>query len=58
MIETLDLVGLRSHFPALSEKMRGRDLVYFDNGATSLKPKEVVDALTAYYLEYSAAYTR
>ncbi|MCG8478749.1 MAG: SufS family cysteine desulfurase [Spirochaetales bacterium] len=54
MIETFDLVGLRSHFPALSEKMRGRDLVYFDNGATSLKPKEVVDALTAYYLEYSA----
>ncbi len=54
MIETLDLIGLRSHFPALSEKMRGRDLVYFDNGATSLKPKEVVDALTAYYFEYSA----
>jgi cysteine desulfurase/selenocysteine lyase len=34
--------------------MRGHDLVYFDNGATSLKPDCVVDAITEYYREYSA----
>ena len=30
------------------------DLIYFDNGATTMKPKCVVDAITAYYQEYCA----
>jgi cysteine desulfurase/selenocysteine lyase len=48
------MTGVRTQFPALSGKMRGHDLVYFDNGATSLKPQCVVDALDGYYREYSA----
>lgn len=34
--------------------MRGRDLVYLDNGATSLKPSVVIDAIREYYSSYSA----
>lgn len=29
-------------------------IVYFDNAATSLKPKSVIDKMNSYYLEYSA----
>ena len=48
------MTAVRSQFPALSETMRGHELVYFDNGATSLKPQRVIDAITGYYREYSA----
>ena len=54
MIETLNVQRLREEFPALREPMRGHDLIYFDNGATSLKPQRVIDAVTEYYREYSA----
>ncbi len=49
-----DISAIRSDFPALAGTMRGKSLVYFDNGATSLKPQSVVDALNGYYREYSA----
>ena len=34
---------IRKMFPALSEKVYGKDLVYLDNAATSQRPKSVVD---------------
>jgi len=34
--------------------MRGHDLIYFDNSATSLKPLPVISAVEEYYREYSA----
>ncbi len=39
----------RDDFPMLKE-----DIIYFDNGATSLKPKCVIDKMTEYYEKYSA----
>ncbi|MDA3948007.1 MAG: aminotransferase class V-fold PLP-dependent enzyme, partial [Spirochaeta sp.] len=54
MTETLNVQSLRDEFPALKEPMRGHDLIYFDNGATSLKPHRVIGAVTEYYREYSA----
>ena len=54
MTTVRNMADLRSDFPALSGTMRGRDLVYFDNGATSLKPQPVIDALNDYYSRYSA----
>ena len=39
----------REDFPILKN-----DLIYFDNGATTLKPKCVVDKINDYYLNYSA----
>ena len=34
---------IRSLFPALSRKVYGKDLVYFDNAATSQRPQQVLD---------------
>jgi cysteine desulfurase/selenocysteine lyase len=40
---------IRKDFPLLSQKVNNCDLVYFDNAATTQKPKAVVDAMVRYY---------
>ena len=45
----LDVSKIRSQFPILSRKVNGKDLVYFDNGATTQKPQTVIDAESKYY---------
>ncbi len=40
---------IRSQFPALSQKVYGKPLVYFDNAATTLKPQCVINELKRYY---------
>ena len=45
----LDIKKIRTDFPILSQKVNGKPLVYFDNGATSQKPKVVIDAISNYY---------
>ncbi|MDP4278448.1 MAG: cysteine desulfurase, partial [Bacteroidota bacterium] len=41
---------LRQQFPILSEKVYGKDLIYFDNGATTQKPRRVVERIeNGYY---------
>jgi len=50
----LDIQKIRADFPILSQKVNGKPLVYFDNGATSQKPKVVIDAITKYYEEINA----
>jgi cysteine desulfurase / selenocysteine lyase len=57
MIELLDAVELeeiRDDFPILRQKVHGKNLVYFDNAATSQKPRQVIDALNDYYQRYNA----
>lgn len=49
-----DVVSIRDKFPILQRKVKNRDLVYFDNAATSQKPQEVIDALAHYYSHYNA----
>ena len=44
-----DWAALRADFPILNQKVHGRDLVYFDNAATSQKPRAVIEALKNYY---------
>jgi len=39
----------RSDFPILNQEVNGRPLVYLDNGASTQKPRCVIDALTHYY---------
>ena len=39
----MNVQEIRSLFPALSRKVYGKDLVYFDNAATSQRPKSVID---------------
>nr|WP_315230821.1 cysteine desulfurase [uncultured Flavobacterium sp.] len=50
----LDLQKIRANFPILSQKVNGKPLVYFDNGATSQKPQVVIDAIAKYYQEINA----
>ncbi|WP_407682451.1 family 2A encapsulin nanocompartment cargo protein cysteine desulfurase [Pseudocalidococcus azoricus] len=44
-----DLHAVRQDFPILQEKVHGRPLIWFDNAATTHKPKAVIDRLTYYY---------
>ncbi|SNB11651.1 selenocysteine lyase, PLP-dependent [Flavobacterium psychrophilum] len=50
----LEINKIRADFPILTQKVNGKPLVYFDNGATSQKPKVVIDAIAAYYQEINA----
>lgn len=44
-----DVARVRADFPILQQKVRGRELVYLDNAATSQKPSSVIEALSRYY---------
>ena len=50
----LDIQKIRADFPILSQKVNGKPLVYFDNGATSQKPQVVIDSIAKYYQEINA----
>ena len=50
----LDIQKIRADFPILNQKVNGKPLVYFDNGATSQKPQVVIDAIVDYYSRYNA----
>lgn len=41
--------SIRSDFPILSTEVHGQPLVYLDNGATTQKPKQVIDAISDIY---------
>ncbi len=43
------LAQIRSDFPILSEEINGNKLVWLDNGATTQRPKAVIDRLSYYY---------
>jgi cysteine desulfurase/selenocysteine lyase len=45
---------IRADFPILNRKVYDKTLVYFDNGATTQKPKVVIEALTDIYSSYNA----
>jgi cysteine desulfurase/selenocysteine lyase len=48
------LEDLRSQFPILTQKVNGRDLIYFDNAATSQKPSTVIDKIKTFYEKENA----
>ncbi len=51
----LNVETIRKDFPMLRGKtMQGHPLIYLDNGATTLKPQYVIDAVVNYYENYSA----
>jgi len=45
-----DVERVRRDFPILHQQVNGHPLVYLDNGATSQKPRCVIDAISDYYL--------
>src|SRR5438309_10591303 len=46
---TVDWKALREDFPILREQAHGHPLIYFDNAATSQKPRAVIEALRNFY---------
>jgi cysteine desulfurase/selenocysteine lyase len=40
---------VRADFPILNQQVHGQPLIYFDNAATTQKPRAVIDALRHYY---------
>ena len=45
----VDWNDVRADFPILQQEVRGHPLIYFDNAATTQKPRAVIDALRHYY---------
>lgn len=45
---------IREQFPALRQLIYNKNLIYFDNGATSQKPQVVLDAINMYYSKDNA----
>ena len=50
----IDVDKIRSEFPILQQKIYGSNIVYLDNGATTQKPKGVIDAVTNYYTKQNS----
>lgn len=50
----IDSEHIRADFPILSRKINGKPLIYFDNGATAQKPRQVIDAVDTYYSSQNA----
>lgn len=49
-----DIDAIRADFPILGRQVYGKPLVYLDNGATTQKPRTVVDAITEEYYSVNA----
>ena len=50
----LDPYKIREDFPILKRKINNNPLVYFDNAATSQKPKQVIDVIKSFYENHNA----
>jgi cysteine desulfurase/selenocysteine lyase len=53
-LTAINVSRIREDFPILQRQVNGKQLIYFDNAATSQKPKQVIEALDKYYREYNA----
>lgn len=51
---SFDPAAVRAEFPILSREVEGKVLVYLDNGATSQKPRRVIDATANFYRDENA----
>ena len=50
----IDVKKIRKDFPILKRKVNGKDLIYFDNAATSQTPLQVIEVITDYYSRLNA----
>lgn len=51
---SFNLENIRAQFPILEREVNGNPLIYFDNAATSHKPKIVLDAIDNYYEKFNS----
>lgn len=50
----MNVTAIRDDFPILSRQIHGKPLIYLDSAATSQKPKQMVAAISDYYLLHNA----
>lgn len=48
-MSSLEIEKIRSDFPILEREVNGKDLIYFDNAASTLKPRSVINAINHHY---------
>ena len=48
------MIDIRQDFPILSREIYGKPLIYFDNAATTQKPRQVVEAVSEMYYDVNA----
>lgn len=48
----MQISEIRSNFPLFEQKRDGKPLIFFDNGCSTLKPKQVIDAICDYYANF------
>jgi cysteine desulfurase/selenocysteine lyase len=53
-ISVLDITKIRNDFPVLSQKIYGKPLIYFDNAATTQKPRVVIDIINKLHSEHNS----
>jgi cysteine desulfurase/selenocysteine lyase len=54
----MDVSAIRKDFPLLEQSANGRQLIYFDNAATTHKPRQVIDTIRTFYTKYNSAINR
>jgi len=54
VIKMLNPHEIRKDFPILERKVHGKNIVYFDNAATTQKPIQVIKAIEEFYMKYNA----
>jgi cysteine desulfurase/selenocysteine lyase len=57
-LSVIQVEQIRKDFPILSEKVYGKPIVYFDNGATTQKPRVVIDTISKFYNERNSSVHR
>jgi cysteine desulfurase / selenocysteine lyase len=57
-MSSFDPNKIRKDFPILSQKVYNKPLVYFDNGATTQKPQQVIDIVNKYHSELNSSIHR
>ncbi len=50
----IDVESVRADFPVLQRSIGQRPLIYFDNAATTQKPRQVLETIQAFYTTYNA----
>lgn len=50
----LNVEQIRKDFPILNRLVNGKKLIYFDNAATTQKPRQVINAIKEFYEKYNA----
>lgn len=53
-VENYDIQKIRADFPILKREVNSKPLVYLDNGATTQKPQQVIDAIINYYVDMNS----